>query len=44
LVSAGVFGAFMTLLAFSFRRQSEIEVTAEQIAGFERAHQAGVAA
>jgi cytochrome o ubiquinol oxidase subunit 1 len=39
-----VFGAFMTLLAFSFRRQSEIEVTAEQIAGFERAHQAGVAA
>jgi cytochrome o ubiquinol oxidase subunit 1 len=44
LAGVGVFGAFMTLLAFSFRRQSEIEVTAEQIAGFERAHQAGVAA
>jgi cytochrome o ubiquinol oxidase subunit 1 len=44
LAGVGVFGAFMTLLAFSFRRQSEVEVTAEQIAGFERAHQAGVAA
>jgi cytochrome o ubiquinol oxidase subunit 1 len=34
----------MTLLVFSFRRHSEIEVTAEQVARFERAHQAGAAA
>jgi cytochrome o ubiquinol oxidase subunit 1 len=44
LACVGVFGAFMTLLVFSFRRHSEIEVTAEQVARFERAHQAGVAA
>jgi cytochrome o ubiquinol oxidase subunit 1 len=32
------------LLAFSFRRQNEIEVPAEEIARFVRSHQAGVAA
>jgi cytochrome o ubiquinol oxidase subunit 1 len=44
LAGAGVFGAFMTLLAFSFRRHNEIEVPAEEIARFVRSHQAGVAA
>lgn len=44
LAIVGVFGAFMTLLAFSFRRHNEIEVPADEIARFVRAHQAGVAA
>src|ERR1700736_4571819 len=44
LASLGVFGAFVTLLAFAFRRRSEIEVPAERIARFDRAHQAGAAA
>jgi cytochrome o ubiquinol oxidase subunit 1 len=44
LASVGLFGAFLTLIAFAFRRHAEFEVTAEQIARFERAHQAGVAA
>jgi cytochrome o ubiquinol oxidase subunit I len=44
LASVGLLGAFVTLLAFSFRRHGEIEVPAEQIARFERTRQAGVAA
>ena len=44
LAGVGVFGAFVTLLAFAFRRHSEVEVSAEQIALFERARQAGVVA
>jgi cytochrome o ubiquinol oxidase subunit 1 len=44
LAGVGTFGAFITLLAFSFRRQGEIEVPAELIARFERTHHAGVAA
>jgi cytochrome o ubiquinol oxidase subunit 1 len=44
MAGLGVFGAFVTLLAFAFRRRSEIEVPAEQIARFDRAHQAGAAA
>jgi cytochrome o ubiquinol oxidase subunit 1 len=44
MAGLGVFGAFVTLLAFAFRRRSEIEVPAEQIARFDRAYQAGAAA
>ena len=33
----------MTMLAFAFREQEEIEIPAEQIAQFDRAHQAEVA-
>jgi cytochrome o ubiquinol oxidase subunit 1 len=44
MVGLGVFGAFVTLLAFAFRRHSEFEVSVEQIARFERAHQTGAAA
>ena len=41
--SEGVFGAFVMLLAFAFRRQEEIEVPAAEIARFEQTHQAEVA-
>jgi cytochrome o ubiquinol oxidase subunit 1 len=41
LAGVGVFGAFVTLLAFAFRRHAEFEVPADQIARFERTHQAG---
>jgi cytochrome o ubiquinol oxidase subunit 1 len=41
LASVGVFGAFVTLLAFAFRRHAEFEVPVDQIARFERTHQAG---
>jgi cytochrome o ubiquinol oxidase subunit 1 len=44
MAGLGVFGAFLTLLAFAFRRRAEIEVPAEQIARFDRVHQAGAAA
>jgi cytochrome o ubiquinol oxidase subunit 1 len=44
MAGLGVFGAFVTLLAFAFRRRSEIEVPAEQIARFDRAYRAGAAA
>jgi cytochrome o ubiquinol oxidase subunit 1 len=44
MAGLGVLGAFVTLLAFAFRRRIEIEVPAEQIARFDRAHQAGAAA
>jgi cytochrome o ubiquinol oxidase subunit 1 len=39
----GLLGAFVTLLTFSFRKHTEFEVSAEQIARFERAQQAGAA-
>jgi cytochrome o ubiquinol oxidase subunit 1 len=41
MASLGLAGAFVTLLAFAFRRHTEFEVPAEQIAQFERAQQAG---
>jgi cytochrome o ubiquinol oxidase subunit 1 len=44
MAGLGVFGAFVTLLAFGFRRHAEFEVPAEQIARFDRAYQAGAAA
>jgi cytochrome o ubiquinol oxidase subunit 1 len=42
MVGFGVLGAFLTLLAFAFRREEEIEVPAQRIAAFERAHKAEV--
>jgi cytochrome o ubiquinol oxidase subunit 1 len=44
MAGVGIFGAFLTLLAFAFRKHTEFEVPAEQVARFDRAHQAGVAA
>ena len=44
MAGVGVFGAFVTLLAFAFREHEEVEIPAEQIALFDRAHPAEVAA
>jgi cytochrome o ubiquinol oxidase subunit 1 len=44
MAGLGLLGALVTLLAFAFRRHTEFEVPAEQIARFERAQQAGAAA
>ena len=44
MAGLGVFGAFVTLLAFAFRRRSEIKVPAEQIARLDQAYQAGATA
>jgi len=38
MVGAGLFVAFMTLLAFAFRNDEEVEISAVQIAQFERRH------
>ena len=35
-----VLGVFATLLVFAFRDEEEIEISAEQIARFDRRHQA----
>jgi cytochrome o ubiquinol oxidase subunit 1 len=43
VVALGLLGAFVTLLAFAFRNEEEVEIAAEQIAQFERHHQAEVA-
>jgi cytochrome o ubiquinol oxidase subunit 1 len=43
MVGLGLLGAFVTLLAFAFRDDEEVEIPAEQIAQFERSHQAEVA-
>jgi cytochrome o ubiquinol oxidase subunit 1 len=43
MAALGVFGAFVTLLAFAFRREEEIEIPAERIALFDRADQVEVA-
>jgi cytochrome o ubiquinol oxidase subunit I len=42
MAGLGLLGAFVTLLAFAFRRQEEIEVSAVEIARFNRAHPAEV--
>ena len=44
MAALGLLGAFVTLLAFAFRKHTEFEVPAEQIAWFERAQQAGAPA
>lgn len=43
LVVPGLFGVFTTLLIFAFRDEEEIEISAEQIARFERHAQTEVA-
>jgi cytochrome o ubiquinol oxidase subunit I len=43
LVILGLFGVFTTLLVFAFRDEEEIEISAEQIARFERHAQTGAA-
>jgi cytochrome o ubiquinol oxidase subunit 1 len=43
LAGIGVFGIFLTILVFAFREVEEIEIPAEEIAAFDRTHQAEVA-
>jgi cytochrome o ubiquinol oxidase subunit 1 len=43
MAGLGLVGAFVTLLAFAFRHDEEVEISAEQIAQFERRHQVEVA-
>src|SRR5215831_12902005 len=43
MAALGAFGAFVTFLAFAFRQQEEIEIPAETIAQFDRAHPTEVA-
>jgi cytochrome o ubiquinol oxidase subunit I len=43
MAALGILGAFVTLLAFAFRENEEIEIPAERVAQFDRAHQAEVA-
>jgi cytochrome o ubiquinol oxidase subunit 1 len=43
MAGLGLLGAFVTLLAFAFRDKEEVEMPAEQVARFERGHQAEVA-
>ena len=38
MAALGAFGAFVTFLAFAFREQEEVEIPAETIAQFDRAH------
>jgi cytochrome o ubiquinol oxidase subunit 1 len=44
MAGVGAIGAFLTMLAFAFRDEEEIEIPAEQIARFEQANQAEIAA
>jgi hypothetical protein len=39
MAALGLFGAFVTLVAFAFRDDEEIEISAEQIAQFEPPHE-----
>src|SRR5580704_3735854 len=43
LAGAGAIGILLTMLAFAFRDEEEIEIPAEQIARFEQANQAEIA-
>jgi cytochrome o ubiquinol oxidase subunit 1 len=38
MAGVGLFGAFVTMLGFAFRGQEEVEISAEEIAQFDRAH------
>jgi cytochrome o ubiquinol oxidase subunit I len=44
MAGAGIFGIFLTVLAFAFRNEEEMEISAEQIARFEQAHPVEIAA
>jgi cytochrome o ubiquinol oxidase subunit I len=43
MAALGVLGAFVTLVVFAFRDEDEVEILAEQIAQFDRAHPVEVA-
>jgi cytochrome o ubiquinol oxidase subunit 1 len=43
MAGVGLLGAFVTLLVFAFRSEEEVKIPLEQIARFERYHQAEVA-
>jgi cytochrome o ubiquinol oxidase subunit 1 len=43
MAGVGAIGIFLTILAFAFRDEEEIEIAAEQIARFEQANQAEIA-
>jgi len=43
MAALGLAGAFVTLLAFAFRSEEEVEIPVDQIVSFERRHQAEVA-
>jgi cytochrome o ubiquinol oxidase subunit 1 len=43
MAGLGLLGAFVTVLAFAFRDSEEVEIPAEQLARFDRAHPVGVA-
>ena len=43
MAGVGAIGVFLTMLAFAFRDEEEIEIPADQIARFERANQAEIA-
>jgi cytochrome o ubiquinol oxidase subunit I len=44
MAALGAIGAFVTLLVFAFREKEEFEIPAEEIAQFDRSHQAEIAA
>jgi cytochrome o ubiquinol oxidase subunit I len=43
MAAVGVIGAFLTMLAFAFRSEDELEIPAEQIARFEQVNHAEIA-
>ncbi len=43
MAGAGAIGIFLTMLAFAFRNEEEIEIPAEQVARFEQVNQAEIA-
>jgi cytochrome o ubiquinol oxidase subunit I len=43
LAALGLLGAFVTILVFAFRDRDEVEIAAQKIAQFDRAHPIGVA-
>ena len=43
MAGLGLVGAVLATLAFAFRNKDEVEIPAEQIAGFDRGHPVGVA-
>jgi cytochrome o ubiquinol oxidase subunit 1 len=43
MAGVGAIGIFLTVLAFAFRDEDEIEIPADQIARFEQVHQAEIA-
>ena len=42
MAGVGAAGIFLTMLAFAFRNEEEVEIPAEQIARFEQANQAEI--